>query len=498
MALVPLIQFPYQNAEELGATQTGVELIDGFVDEFHCLSPRGGLIKWVNFPDTPCLGVYWWREKGIFLAVFGDNLYRVNADLTVTRVNTVTTRLSTGHATFASNEYWVYVANGGQVLCWNGTDDPHYALGAFAPNPCAHVAYIDNYIVGNKVGTRSWYWAAPDPADVANVHIWEGGLAKSGGPDLLEGIYSKWREILLVGDRTTEVWYANGAQTPLPPFARMDGAFIEMGTPCPHAVVNADNTWIWPNQSRQIIRLEGRVPKVISSGIEKQLRSLSSFDDAVATLIDGKYVVSFPSDNVTWVYDLRLQYWCRWGKWEAEQGLWDRWIGETAVEVDAWGVWVVGGRTGHLYLYHPLITTDAGQIIRCLYRGPHLNHGTYRRKTSKMILNLRQGTNREATPSLGMSTLFRASFPISLPDGTRCTAYSFTVPAMEGFTAVSISGFPSGLTFDTETQTISGIPLDSGDYNGTINYQSSSGLLTPVPVTLHLEDASPTILLPGE
>lgn len=497
MPIVPIINYPYQNAEELGATSTGTELIDGYIDEFKTLTTRGGLIKWVNFPDTPSGGGYWWRERKIFVAVFEDHLYRVNSDLTVSRVTTPAAFLEAkGRASFASNEYWLYVANGKNVIAWDGTNAPTQM--AF-PNsyPVSTLAYIDGYILGNGGGTRSWYYADPDPSDASKIHVWAAtGLSKDGGPDLLQGVFAKWREVMVMGDRTCEIWYDSGSTTS--PFERIEGAFIEMGTPSAATVVNADNTWIWLNQFREIIRLEGRTPKIISGPIKSRLKNLSKVDDAVATFMDGKYIISFPTDNVTWVYDFALQYWCRWGKWEEAKAGWDRWLGESAVEADSYGVNIVTGRNGHLYIYHPLITLDNQEAIRCLYRGPHVTHGTYKRKVSHLIVNVKQGMNREVEPGLnGFSDLLRLGVVI-LPSGTRCSAFSYTVPAVEGYTAVSISGFPSGLTFDQTEQLVSGIPLDSGDFNVTINYQTPSGLVVPMPGTLHLEDASPVIKLPGE
>lgn len=496
MPVIPLILPPFQGAEELGASQTSVELIDGHIDDFNTLRTRGGLIRWASL-DVPCSGVYWWRERGFFLAVFGEYLYRVAPDLSLVMLNGSTTRLhATGKATFASNEYWLYVANGERILAWDGTNPPAFASSP-APDPCSHVAYIDGYILGNKTGTRSWYYAEPDPGDASAIHVWAAtGLTKEGGPDLLQAIRAAWREVLLVGDRTSEVWFDQGGPTV---FARLEGAFIEMGTPAPHSIVNADNTWIWLNQFRQVVRLEGRTPRVISAQIELPLRGLTSVSDAVATLMDGKYILSFPTDDITWVYDLRRQFWSRWGEWREELNDWGRWIGQVSAHVDAFGIDIVGGKRGNLYLYHPVVVSDDGAVIRCRYRSQHFNHGTYKPKVSHVVFNIKRGSDRAANPQFsgGLSDLLSLG-PIALPDATRCSAYASTLPVVEGATIISVSGLPSGLAFNGATQEISGTPATTGDFVLTVVYRLSSGLTVPVSAPIHVANSTFSILLPGE
>jgi hypothetical protein len=293
---------------------------------------------------------------------------------------------------FAASEGWLYMANGGRILAWNG-DVAVKAMDAGAPMDfCDHVAYLDGYILGNYVNTQTFYYTNLLTETNTTPATWNFvGINAEGSPDPLFSLKVGWREIMLFGFNSTEIWYNSGDTIP---FARLEGSFIEQGCIARYSPAMADNTWMWLNHERQVIRLEGRTPQVISQPIDNYLKDFAKVDDAIGTIVDGFYVLSFPYADYTLAYNLKTKSWSIWAKWEPEKAGYNRWLGQLSVFVPEWNVHIVAGRTGGmLYVYDKSLMTDNGELIRTVYRSAHFDHGTLKRKRSKRLyLRVKRGS----------------------------------------------------------------------------------------------------------
>src|SRR6185295_7462746 len=84
------------------------------------------------------------------------------------------------------------------------------------------------------------------------------------------------------------------------------------------------------------------------------------------------YVLTFPTENVTWVYDLSTQQWHQRGWWNTQQGRYDAY--RPSSHVFAFGKHLVGDRvTGVISEMSINFFTDAdGAPLRRLRRAPYL------------------------------------------------------------------------------------------------------------------------------
>jgi hypothetical protein len=146
-----------------------------------------------------------------------------------------------------------------------------------------------------------------DPLDFASAE---------GSPDGVVAVNSIHRELWVFGTDTTEVWYDSGATDfPLIP---IQGAFNETGCIAPYSVAKLDNSLFWlgndPRGFGVIYRSNGYAAQRVSThAIEYAIQGYTDISDAVAYTYQQEghafYVISFPTGNATWVYDVATGAW---------------------------------------------------------------------------------------------------------------------------------------------------------------------------------------------
>jgi len=242
--------------------------------------------------------------------VSGPELYRIDTALTQTLLGTVT---GTDAVSMADNGIQLFVACNPDGFIYNATTgvfgqitDPDFP-GAVT------VAYLDSYFVFTEPNSqRAWVTAlldgtSIDPLDYASAEA---------APDLLVAHIVSHREVWMFGKNSVEVWYnAGNADFPL---SRIQGAFIETGCDAPYSIAKMDNSIWWlggDDRGRGIIyRSNGYQPaRVSTEAIEYAIQKYSTISDAIGFAYQQAghsfYVLTFPTENKTWVYDAATQLW---------------------------------------------------------------------------------------------------------------------------------------------------------------------------------------------
>jgi len=504
---INLIQKPYPSLEGIIPPDGSASLIDGIIDEKGSLRRRPGLFKWhtllsgEDFIAAAGQGVYYWDAKKIFISVVAGRVFANHtgnpADF-IEITNTMTKLHPTNPVCFAASGEWLMMANGRKdqaVLEWNGSST-YATFSSTSPKDVIKLAYIDGYFLALPDNSQLWYYT--NASDLEHVYgvtpmAWnQVPLSADGNPDIIKAVAVGWREIMLIGELSTEVWYNSGAELPEPPFARMEGAFIEQGISATNSLALIDNAWFWLNHQREVIRLNGRNPTVISLPIRSQLAGYREVADAIGFKYDRFYVLTFPTENVTWVFDPLMDAWYQWGKWEQEQSKYDRWLVNSVTFVPRWGVSVASSRNNsRLFLIIPGLCTDDNEVLAMEYCSGLLDRGTYRRKIcNELILKVKRGAVTDK--SIGFD------FTFDIPDALRCTYFEYEIPYPGEGASVSVTGLPAGLVFNTGTRRIHGMPTASGVFALTVSVTFASGFTINYPVSFAVLDVTPVILFPGE
>ena len=283
---------------------------------------------------------------------------------------TLTLTFGTGTGTTGN-----YVINNSQTV----TSRTMYALnfseipstdGAF--EGASSVDVVDNYFVYNRPHTQQY--ASSDLLSPITY-----GLAfasKFTGPDDLVSLIVDHGQIYLLGEKTSEVW-ADVGTFPFP-FQRIPGASSQHGIAAQFSMARFGNSFAYVSRNDRgqavIVQMNGYFPQRISTHAVENTLVNQDISDAVAYTyqLEGHecYVVSFPSIELTWVYDGATQMWHKW-LWCDNQNNFKRHRSNCSAFFQ--GVVLVGDyENGQIYRLDPNNYTDNGQHIRRVRRCPHL------------------------------------------------------------------------------------------------------------------------------
>jgi hypothetical protein len=257
-----------------------------------------------------------WTFNGIGYAVSGNELYRIDNEYSSTLIGTVA---GTGPVSMADNGTQLFIAANGPSYIYNSVTLAYGPITDVDFPGAVTVSYLDGYFTFNEPNSQK-IWVTSlldgttiDPLDFASAE---------GSPDGLVAVLVNNREAWLFGTNSIEVWYDAG--TPDFPLARIQGASNEIGCVAPYSVAKLDNSLFWLGQDargRGIVYRNNGYTGVRASNhsIEWQIQQYGNISDAIAYTYqqDGHsfYVLTFPSANKTWVYDVATQSWHERAGW---------------------------------------------------------------------------------------------------------------------------------------------------------------------------------------
>ena len=265
-----------------------------------------GLTVWKDFGDTDeSRGSIVWDDCLFF--VIGNTLYKCTTGRTVTNVGTLGT--SSGR---------VYMAGGvTHLMLVDGSKGYYQASGATAlteitdpdfPTPTS-CAYLDGFFIVSEDGTDSIYKSASEDAS-----DWDGldFASAEDQPDDVELVHAYKRHLMLYGTDTIEVFYNSGDASF--PFTRVAGAVIPVGVGAAASVASGPEGMFFLDSNYQIRTWQGYETQVISTPqIDYQIQKYSTKSDAIGYTYTQEghsfYVITFPTGNKTWCYDVTTGFW---------------------------------------------------------------------------------------------------------------------------------------------------------------------------------------------
>jgi hypothetical protein len=168
---------------------------------------------------------------------------------------------------------------------------------------------LDGYMLFPVTNTPSFMISALN--DASRIDVLD--IASIGAAETnLIGMCVNKREIFLLGENFTEV-YRNSGSAGFP-FTRLPGPQLEHGCAAVHTIAKGEETWAWLGNDRRVYAAKGYSAQRISTfGIEHKIEGYTKVDDAFAFTATWKghflYVLTFPSENQTWIYDSTTKEW---------------------------------------------------------------------------------------------------------------------------------------------------------------------------------------------
>lgn len=174
--------------------------------------------------------------------------------------------------------------------------------------PADRVAFIDGWLIFNHVGTQTFFTTSPTPYTVT----FSGSFyaLKDSSSDNLVTLMENNRELWLIGERTSEVWYdAGGANFA---FSRIPGVAPQIGCAASQSIARLGSSLVWLAKSERgeniVVKTEQyNYIQISNRAIEAAISGYPLVSDAIGFVYEEEghlfYVLTFPTADMTWVYD---------------------------------------------------------------------------------------------------------------------------------------------------------------------------------------------------
>lgn len=256
--------------------------------------------------------------NGVLYVVADGNFYTITQSSNGTITQTLKGHLNTttGQVRMVANYTQIGIFDGsGTCYVYTPSTNVYATIGsAQGFNGATHAVFQDGYTCVVNPGTNTFQLS-----NLNDMTTWPGNYVSSisGYADILQGVISLQLEFLLFGLYHSEIW-DNVGTTPFP-LARHAGVNIELGCIAPLTIAKLDNTVFWLTRDNKgqclVTSLQsGYAPTNVSTDpIAAAMTSYSTVSDAFAYAYQDAghvfYVITFPTANVTWVYDASSTMW---------------------------------------------------------------------------------------------------------------------------------------------------------------------------------------------
>ena len=262
------------------------------------------------------------------------------------------------------------------------------------------VDIVDNYFVYNYPNTQQW--AASNILSPITYGL--SYASKFTGPDNLVSLICDHGQVYLLGENTSEVW-ADVGTFPFP-FQRIPGSSSQQGIAAPFSIARLGNSFAYLSKNNrgqaEIVLMNGYFPTRISTHAVENTLLDQNISDAVAYTyqLEGHetYVISFPTLDLTWAYDVTTGLWHKW-LWVDSNNVYHR--HRTQCSALFQGVVLAGDwQNGQIYKLDLTNYTDNGDTIRRLRRAPHLVSDLQREYFEELQIQFQPGVGLTGVTTL--------------------------------------------------------------------------------------------------
>lgn len=281
------------------------------------------------------------------------------------------------------------------------------------PSNAVSCAFADSYFLALFSGYPKFAFSAL--ADGATWDAIDVAQKSQTSDNILAMIYDH-KELWLVGSKYIEIWFDTGdSNNPWSP----QPILIESGLAAQDSICKGDDSIFWLKSGEygalSVVRAQGYTPVRISThAVEKAIAAYTRFDDALGYYYEdeghGFYVLTFPTADATWVYDVRTQAWHERGYWNAGAGVYTADLGRCHSWAVTFKKHLVGSRVdGTVYTLTAAAMTDDGNAIRWLRRAPHVTSENKRVFIARFELAMRTGVGTQVGSGTDPQLFMRVS-----------------------------------------------------------------------------------------
>lgn len=317
---MPFLDIPFvvQNGQTRSIEQNSARLVNMFPvlvpekekgKKNYMLMHTPGLAAFATNSGSTGRGIL--EINGTMYAVLDSNFYSVATDGTLSNLGTLNT--STGYVQMAHSADEIAIIDGTNGYSYRiSTTTFSTVTDADFPDTCTSLTFIDGYFIVNVPGGDSFQISA-----INDFKTWSALNVASaeGNADDLVACYAVNRQLWLFGNKSTEIWFNSGADFP---FERIEGAYAEFGCAAKYSIAKAQTGLVWLAKNAsgglEVVKADELQPiSVTTESIAYQLSKYTIVSDAEAFIYKDEghefYVITFPTENKTWVYDISQGLW---------------------------------------------------------------------------------------------------------------------------------------------------------------------------------------------
>lgn len=292
------------------------------------------------------------------------------------------------------------------------------------------VEYLDGFFIFNRPGTQIFYTSLANSLTFDPRYF----AAKVGASDLLATLVVNQRNIWLLGEQTTEIWYDSGASDF--PFAINPSNFIQHGCAAKYSIAKWDANIFWLAKDPQgiltvVVGTNYQTLPISTYAIQNEFSVYPRVDDATGFTYQQLghvfYVLTFPTADKTWVYDVGAELW-------HERAVSDAYGAEHRIRAGAFSfaynkAVTLDFANGSLIAIDPDVYTDLGLPIVRERSFPHLVSELKRIIFRKFVADMETGDALVST----------AYQNVSNPVISGAASIAFTFPPAFGVSGVPIT-----------------------------------------------------------
>lgn len=333
---------------------------------------RPGLSEWIDLGESAAVdGLFWWVRQQTLVATCNGKTFFIDINDTVNEKTGTATMLAGTKPSYADVDGTkLFQASSGKIggYAAGATNDGAFLTDAQAPTNVTHLTTLNRSLVALSANSQQIDWSETNlPED------WGGDYATVGTmTDLAKGLYSTNSFLIIPGQSSLEVWRDDGTA-----FVRELQGYIQAGIIAVDSFTIINDEYFWLTENKEVVRAKGKVKNIISNPYAKMFKNFTTVSDAVGSFIQvaGKnlYLLDFPTEGYTFVYDVDINRWFEWGAWSTS---YTGFIGRSFANCTSRNIMAVGSKSadGKIYKLSQSNLTDASTVIRGMVRTDELDH----------------------------------------------------------------------------------------------------------------------------
>jgi hypothetical protein len=394
-----------------GASPIAVNVM---VDGAGAVARRPGLLAYGEAPASSVdangiVGLHA-ASDGALYAVGGHptvkSVYRIAGGL-ATELSTTGKLIGSSRPVAAETEALIVFAAGGGMYKVERSGGAAGALGGSPPTASHVIANASRLLANDMTIDRSKVrYTSPAAGTVtyAGHEEWTVGVGSAGffsaeaRPDPIVALHENTNEVFAFGTTNVQVF------SPDDTFIYSPSNTREYGCAAPYAIIRDDQSFVWIDDKRRIVRSDGRGFEVLSNPIKRTLDSMSTVSDAygyrVHTGALDAFVFTFPTGGRTLVFQ-KGAGWSTWAGWSNTTSTFQAFSVLSHALTVGGNENVVGLSDGRVAKLDVEAGTDLGEAFWAGITTGFQDRGTSARKQCKAVhLTLRRGVSSDAYAQL--------------------------------------------------------------------------------------------------